>query len=154
MTGKDSKQPQARDALSGLQDQLGRLFAAERRLRGREQLREKGELSLAHGRVLFALGGDGERTAGQVAEGARMSAASVSGLLDDLEGAGALTRRRARSDRRRVLVSLTPEGKELLSQRQRLWEARFAAGVEAFSAEELMVATAVIGRVAELLDEV
>lgn len=155
MNAKDRGDGQPpRLAQGDLQDQLGRLFAAERRLRGREQLREEGELSTAHVRVLFALGGGEESTAGQVAEGARMSAASVSGLLDDLEGMGALTRRRGESDRRRVLVSLTAEGRELLKERQRLWEARFAAGLEGLSGDELAVAATVIARVAELLDEV
>lgn len=143
-----------RDALAELQKQLGRLFAAERRLRGREGQRGEGETSVAHVRVLFALGGGEESTAGQVAERARMSGASITALLDDLERVGALRRRRSSSDRRRVLVSLTDAGRELLDRRRRLWEERFAAGLEGMGDEELAVAAAVIGRVSELLDEV
>lgn len=141
-------------ALEELEEALGRLFAAERRLRGREQQRQEGELTLAHARALFALGRREESTAGQVAEMARMSPASITGLLDDLERAGIARRRRGESDRRRVLVSLTAEGRALLERRRGDWEARFGARLEGLGDEELAAAIEVIGRISELLDEV
>ena len=141
------------DALSELQEALARLFAAERRMRGREQ-REEGELTTAHVRALFALGGQDESTAGRIAEVARMSPASVTGVLDDLDRAALIDRCRSETDRRQVLVSLSAKGKALLSARQRLWESRFGVGLEGLEDREVITAATVIGRVAALLDEV
>jgi DNA-binding MarR family transcriptional regulator len=58
----------------------------------------------------------GPRTAGELAVATGLSGAATTSLLDRLEGRGFVRRVRDTGDRRRVVVDLTPEG------RQTLWE--------------------------------
>src|ERR1700753_697295 len=113
--------PQGRDAaLAGLREEFGALLGAERRLRSRDSHRkEAGGLTYAPVRALFVLGAHEEPPSGEIAEQARLTPGAVSGMLDELEQQGIVSRVRCADDRRRVLVSLTDAGRKELGQRKR-----------------------------------
>jgi DNA-binding MarR family transcriptional regulator len=135
---------EVRAALSGL-------LGAERRLRGRDQHHRQGGLTYAQLRALIALR-DGERTAGALAEAANCNPASTTAMLDHLEEAGVIERRRDTRDRRVCLVSLTDEGhrrvEEKLASSQKIWQDRFAAT----SPPDLLAAARAMRTIAEMLD--
>ncbi|MFA6810109.1 MAG: MarR family transcriptional regulator, partial [Desulfoplanes sp.] len=53
---------------------------------------------------------EGEITTGNLAKVVFLSQATVTGILDRLEGKGLITRERSRKDRRQVFVDLTEAG--------------------------------------------
>jgi MarR family transcriptional regulator, organic hydroperoxide resistance regulator len=110
-------------------------------------------LTIAHVRALFALDQTEPATAGEIAEMARISPASVTGMLDDLERDGIVTRVRSDTDRRRVLVTLTDDGRALLKKRRRLWLKRWDSALADVPERDLEAAADVMRRIAGLLDE-
>jgi DNA-binding MarR family transcriptional regulator len=148
--------PEGRDAaLAGLREEFGALLGAERRLRSRDSHRkEPGGLTYAQVRALFVLGAHEESTAGEIAEQARLSPGAVSGMLDELEEAGIVSRVRCADDRRRVLVSLTDTGRKVLGERKRRWAKRWEDSMDGVDDRELEAAAKVMRRIAAALDEV
>lgn len=63
-------------------------------------------------------GAGGPVTAGRIAVETRLSTGAVTGLLDRLERAGCVRRRKDRFDRRRILVECTPAGATRLATAQ------------------------------------
>jgi DNA-binding MarR family transcriptional regulator len=104
-------------------------------------------------RALFALDRRHAATAGEIAEAARLSPASVTNMLDDLERDGIVTRVRSDADRRRVLVTLTDTGRTVLGKRRRLWVKRWEAALEDVPERDLEAAAEVMRRIGTLLDE-
>ena len=142
------------DALTALRDEFGCLLGAERRLRGRDQHRKNDDgLTIAQVRALFALDQSEPATAGEIAEAARLSPASVTAMLDDLERDGIVTRVRSDSDRRRVLVTLTDDGRAVLKKRRRLWLKRWDVAMTDVPERDLEAAADVLRRITGLLDE-
>jgi DNA-binding MarR family transcriptional regulator len=141
-------------ALAAVREEFGCLLGAERRLRGRDQHHKvDGDLTVAQVRALFALDAREGATAGEIAEAARLSPASVTGMLDELERDGIVTRVRSETDRRRVLVTLTDDGRTLLGKRRRRWLKRWEAAMEDVSERDLAAAAEVMRRVGTLLDD-
>lgn len=62
---------------------------------------------------------------GEIARALNLSHATVTGILDRLEGRGLLTRKRSTQDKRRVLVALTEEGRGLLERAPPPLQTRF-----------------------------
>jgi DNA-binding MarR family transcriptional regulator len=142
------------EALAALREEFGSLLGAERRLRGRDQHRKvEDSLTIAHVRALFALDQSEPATAGEIAESARISPASATAMLDDLERDGIVTRVRSDSDRRRVLVTLTDDGRALLKKRRRLWLKRWETALADLPERDLEAAADAMRRIAGLLDE-
>jgi len=142
------------EALAAVREELGSLMGAERRLRGRDQHRKAEDgLTIAQVRALFALDRDAAATAGEIAETARLSPAGVTALLDELERDGIVTRVRSDSDRRRVLVALTDQGRAVLKKRRRLWLKRWDTALADVPERDLEAAADVLRRIAGLLDE-
>lgn len=139
------------DAVARLREEFSHLLGAERRLRGRDQQRAAGELSFAHVRALFALGHE-EATAGEIAKAAQLSPATVTGMLDELEEAGIVTRRRSATDRRVVLVSLTEEGRALLDHKRARWSAMWERALADVSEADLEATAHVMRAIAETFD--
>jgi MarR family transcriptional regulator, organic hydroperoxide resistance regulator len=135
---------------------VGRLLAADRRQRSRDQQRPSGTLSSSHLRALFVLVNEREATAGALAKGADLNPASVTAMIDQLEASGLVERRRDTHDRRSVLISLTDAGRSQVAEKERHWRARAAEVFADVTAEEFAAATKVIERIAatmESLDE-
>ena len=130
---------------------LGDVFAARRRLQGREKSRA-GELTLTQCIALVRIDREGETTAGQLAEAAGLNPASVTAMLDQLEESGVIKRTRSGADKRVVLVSLTDKGSKALAETraygERVWATEFA-GV---SDEDLVVAAAIMDKVVTVMD--
>jgi DNA-binding MarR family transcriptional regulator len=142
------------EALAAVREEFGCLLGAERRLRGRDQHRkEDGDLTIAQVRALFALDAREAATAGEIAEAARLSPASVTGMLDELERDGVVTRVRSDTDRRRVLVTLTEEGRSLLGRRRRRWLKRWEQAMDEVPERDLEAAAEVMRRIGGLLDD-
>jgi MarR family transcriptional regulator, organic hydroperoxide resistance regulator len=148
--------PDRREAAAAeVREAFGCLLGAERRLRGRDQHRkEGGGLTSAQVRALFALDARKEATPGQIAEIAQLSPGGVTGMLDDLERDGIVTRVRSASDRRRVLVTLTDDGRVLLGKKRRQWRKRWETAMADVPEADLEAAASVMRRIAGLLDEV
>ena len=104
---------------------LNHLLAADRRLRGRDHSRP-GELTFAQIRTIAALGRENEMTAGQLAKSAELTPAAITSILDQLEAANIVERRRSTEDRRVCNVALTPEGWELLERKLAVWHGLWA----------------------------
>jgi len=147
-TGTDAAQ---RAELERLRTAISQMFGAERRLRSRDHA--PGELTHAHIRSLHALS-DGELTAGQLARSAELNPASVTAMLDHLEQAGIVERRRSTTDRRVCYVALTDSGRELLRDKTERWNALWARHLGRYSDEELATAERIVRDVAELLDSI
>jgi DNA-binding MarR family transcriptional regulator len=142
------------EALATVREEFGSLMSAERRLRGREQHRKNEDgLTIAQVRALFALDKTEAATPGEIAETARLSPASVTAMLDDLERDGIVTRVRSDTDRRRVLVLLTDEGRAVLKKRRRVWLKRWDSAMADVPERDLEAAAEVLRRIAGLLDE-
>jgi DNA-binding MarR family transcriptional regulator len=136
---------------------VGRLLAADRRQRGRDQQRPGGTLSHAHLRALFVLMADHEATAGTLAKAADLNPASVTAMIDQLEASGLVERRRDTHDRRSVLISLTDAGRRQVGEKDRMLRARAAEAFADVTDEELTTAIKVMERIAsamESLDDV
>lgn len=136
-----------------LRDALNQLFASERRLRGRDHSRP-GELTFAQLRTIAALGRGREMSAGQLARSAELTPATVTAILDQLEDANIVERRRSTEDRRVCNVVLTPEGWQLLDRKLAAWQSLWDEGLSDFSDQEIATAAQIIGRVRGILDTV
>jgi len=131
---------------------IRRLLAADRRLRGREQHRRAGTLSHSHLHALFLLTQQEEATAGTLAKQAELNPASVTAMIDQLEGRGLVQRRRDTQDRRQCWVSLTDAGRREVEEQERYWRARMAETLGDISAREVAAATKVLQRIATVIE--
>lgn len=83
-----------------------------------EALRQLG-VNPTDGRCLDIIDNEGPLTAGRLAELSGLTTAAVTSVLDRLERAGYARRVRDDTDRRRVLVELTPD---FAKRARRIWE--------------------------------
>jgi DNA-binding MarR family transcriptional regulator len=127
---------------------LSEMLGAERRYRARDQPR-RDRMTYAQSRAMMALSADGpgaELSAGQLARAADLHPATVTAMLDLLEEEGLVVRRRSSTDRRSVLVALTPEGFSLLERKRVEWRARWADLLADFDDAEIETASRVMNR--------
>jgi DNA-binding MarR family transcriptional regulator len=102
--------------------------------------------------VLRILAQAGEATAGQIAERASMSQATISTLLDSLETADLAVRKRGEDDRRQVWVSLTAAGRAFLDSMPDLLQERFETRFQRLPSWEQGYLVAALERITSLLD--
>jgi MarR family transcriptional regulator, organic hydroperoxide resistance regulator len=140
------------DALEDLRMALGELFAAQRRLRGRDARNKDG---LTHAqlhllRVLDEKGG--ELPASRLAESADLTPTTVTQMVDGLAKHELVERVRSDEDRRMVFIRLTEAGRQACQRQRAIYEARTRELLADATAEELDQAARVLRRVARMLD--
>jgi DNA-binding MarR family transcriptional regulator len=134
---------------SELRVALGRVV---RRLR---QAHAIGEVTLSEASVLSRLDRGGPATPGALAVDERVRAQAMASTLAALEQRGLVSRRPDPDDGRRVFISLTPSGRQVLLDRRRETTRRMARALaEGFTPAErrrLIAAVPLLERLAELL---
>lgn len=94
----------------------------------------------------------GEVTAGEIAQAVSLSQATVTGILERMENRGLLARRRSDRDKRRIMVSITKSGQQILEDAPPLMQEAF---VERFSSlqewEQTMILSA-LQRLVSIMD--
>ena len=93
-------------------------------------------------------------TAGQLAKSAELTPATITSILDQLEAANIVERRRSTEDRRVCNVALTPEGWELLERKLAVWNGLWAERLSGFSDKDIATAAAILHEVTGILDSV
>ena len=96
-----------------------------------------GSLSLIHLHVLSRLEADGPLSMTHLAEALDVSVASMTGIVDRLEGRGLVERRRNDDDRRVILVHSTAAGQAVFDDLARQRRARLTRILAEFTDEEL-----------------
>ena len=104
-----------------------------------ERVAKKLKLSRTDVRCLDLIGRLGPLTAGRLAEESGLTTGAVTFILDRLEEAGMVTRRRDTEDRRRVWVEIVPETKERLEDLQQPVAEEMRQVAQHFKAEDLAV---------------
>jgi DNA-binding MarR family transcriptional regulator len=133
---------------AALQIAVGRLV---RRLR---QTHVPGELTLSEASVLARLDGGGPATPGDLAIGERVKPQAMGATLQTLEQRGLVSRSPDPGDGRRVRMSITDEGRRLLTDRRSLKTHALTEAIAHLSADEqrsLVEATRLLNRLAEEL---
>ena len=150
--GAGTARPGREGALEGLGLAFRHAFRSLRSLRGRDTHRG-GQIGHAQFELLGELRERGPIPAGELAEAVGASAATVSGMLDHLCTAGLVERTRSTSDRRLVVVKLTPSGRRKVDARKAEWKARWEEALDGVDEEELRVATRVLERISGIFAE-
>jgi DNA-binding MarR family transcriptional regulator len=104
-----------------------------------ERVAKKFKLSRTDMRCLDILGRRGPITAGQLSDESGLSTGAVTFLLDRLEQAGMVKRRRDTDDRRRVWVELVPAAQKRLAHAQQPIVEEMKQVTQRFKAEELAI---------------
>jgi DNA-binding MarR family transcriptional regulator len=104
-----------------------------------ERLAKKLKLSRTDMRCLDLIGRRGPLTAGRLAEESGLTTGAVTFILDRLEEAGMVTRRRDTEDRRRVWVEIVPEARERLAGLQQPVADEMRQVAQRFKSDELAV---------------
>jgi DNA-binding MarR family transcriptional regulator len=102
--------------------------------------------------VLQALGEYVEMSAGELAREVNLSQGTVTSILDRLEKRGLIERVRSHTDRRKVFVKLTEEGKVQLSSAPTLLQERFIERFVELKDWEQHQILASLQRLAEMMD--
>jgi MarR family transcriptional regulator, organic hydroperoxide resistance regulator len=139
------------EALEHLAASFRGVSTAQRRLRGRETHRP-GELSFAQYSLLFRLADGEELPAGELAVSAGVSPATVTQMLDGLEAAGLVQRKRAEYDKRVVLIALTERGSSVLAARRAQLEPLWQQALERVSVADLLAAAEVLDRIRTMFE--
>ena len=102
-----------------------------------ERLAKKMKLGRSDMRCLELIARDGPLTAGRLAEESGLTTGAVTFILDRLEAAGMVRRRRDTEDRRRVWVEIVPEAQERLAGLQQPIAEEMRQVAQHFKADEL-----------------
>lgn len=127
------------------------LSAADARLRGRAT-RVPGALSFPHARALRVLAELGPLTITQLSTHTETSGAAVTQLANGLVTAGYVTRERTSSDRRSVVVAITPLGRRRHTDRQQLLADAFQQSLGHLSTDQISTTADVLRQLADLYD--
>ena len=128
-------------------------FRTTRRLRSRAGRLPDGGLSLPQYHLLEALRGSVEATVGELAESAGVAPPTATRMLDCLARDGYVTRRHSETDRRAVLVALTPAGTKAVEAAYEYVEAFRRRVFEALEPDEREQAAVLLARLSQVLEE-
>jgi DNA-binding MarR family transcriptional regulator len=104
-----------------------------------ESVAKKLKLSRTDMRCLELIGRLGPLTAGRLAEESGLTTGAVTFILDRLEEAGMVTRRRDTEDRRRVWVEIRPDAQQQLLEMQQPVAEQMREVTQHFKADELAI---------------
>ena len=128
-------------------------FRTTRRLRSRAGKRPLEGLSVPQYHLLEALRDEDELTVGVLAEAAGVAPPTATRMLDCLARGGYVARRHSESDRRSVLISLTPSGRVAVQAAHEQISA-FRRGVfESLEPAEREHAAALLTRLSQAMEE-
>lgn len=94
----------------------------------------------------------GSLTTGSLALAVALSPATLTGILDRLEVRGLVSRERRPEDKRRVLVSLTPIGRQMSQELPSPLQDRFSERMTELSADDQAAIRAALASVAKMMD--
>ena len=92
-----------------------------------------------------------ETTVSRLAERVNLSQATVTDILNRLEGRGLIARARSRQDRRCVFIQVTPEARDLFHSAPQLYTDRFAASFASLQEWEQLQLVSSLNRVAGMM---
>ena len=141
------------ERLAELGQAFRRAYRSLRRLRGRDTHLLGGEISHAQFELLAELRERGPLPAGELAQVAGLSAATVSQMLDHLATDGHVKRVRSEVDRRVVLIELTALGRRRVEATKALWRKRWAAALESVDEDELRIASDVLQQIGAVFEQ-
>ena len=104
-----------------------------------ESVAKKLKLSRTDMRCLELIGRHGPLTAGRLAEESALTTGAVTFILDRLEQAGMVNRRRDTEDRRRVWVEIEPDAQHRLQEMQQPVAEQMREVTQHFKADELAI---------------
>jgi DNA-binding MarR family transcriptional regulator len=102
--------------------------------------------------VLQTIERQGETTPSAIARRLQFGQATVTNIVDRLEEAGLVSRRRNDRDRRQTLLRPTAQGRDILDTAPDLLQQRFQDGFEGLPAWEQAMILAALERLGEILD--
>jgi len=94
----------------------------------------------------------GSLTTGTLARGMALSPATLTGILDRLEARGLVSRERRPEDKRRVLVSLTPHGRQMAQELPSPLQERFGSRMTQLSTDEQTAIRIALGSIVRMMD--
>jgi len=132
---------------------LDDLFAAQRRMRGRDQ-QIKDALSYAQYRMLRALALSDEPSlpSGKLAALGELTPATVTEMTASLERAGIVKRERSKTDRRVVTIALTNEGRKRYNRKTAALRRNWRKTLSGLDQEELIKAASILALMTQYLD--
>jgi DNA-binding MarR family transcriptional regulator len=139
-------------ATAAFSDALHDFFRAARRARGRASRRTLGGLSLAQYHLLEPLA-EGPHTNRQLAEGADVSSPTATRMIDSLVARDLVTRVEDPTDRRAVVISLTPAGRHALGEKMAEYDAIRRKMAATLAPEERLVAATLLSRLTDVIEE-
>jgi MarR family transcriptional regulator, transcriptional regulator for hemolysin len=131
---------------------VGKVLAADRRRRSREQQLPDAALPTSHLRALFVLTQQHAVTIGTLAKEADLNPASATAMVDQLETRGLVERGRDARDRRQCWISLTEQGRAEVERKEREYRAQMAVTFADITPDELAAATKVLERLASAIE--
>lgn len=140
------------EQLDALRNSVGRLLAADRRLRRREQQLDGSGLSSSHLRALHLLTQEPHATVGALAKAADLTPASMTVAIDQLEARGLVTRERDVKDRRQCFVMLTAAGRKEVEEKQAYWRSRMAEIFADVPGQKIGGTISVLERLVEVME--
>jgi MarR family 2-MHQ and catechol resistance regulon transcriptional repressor len=106
-------------------------------------------LSVTEVRILRSLSVNGPSPMAKFAGELYMTPASITGLIDKLEGEGLVERERGTADRRVVTVTITPKGRERLEAGLKLNQRFVTHALKSLSREETRQLVELLNKLAE-----
>lgn len=101
--------------------------------------------------VLQTIAEEGEVTIGAIANQVHLTQATITTIIDRLQEAGLVRRERATSDKRKVFVSLTDHGAQILNDAPTALHERFSEQFDALEEWEQMQIAATLKRLSHML---
>lgn len=102
--------------------------------------------------VMQILAERGETSAGQISEMTQLKHATITSLVDKLEARGLLNRRKCEEDRRRVWLTLLPEGEAVITSAPGLLQETFQSRFSQLPDWQQAMLVSALEQVATLLD--